>query len=230
MRSLSKCLLIIIAMAISTITYAGSLIELVKSATVPCEGCYFAVFDKVKEDYKLTYITPNTPDMATVVKNKQEVLWVNASGDYSPYWHWSKNYKEDDYQTSFKFGLCESGLGTETKYECASSFWSNTAIKDAAYSLGIYPALLIAFSPLTGMYAYNVKINKNLVESVKKGLDQYQPSITACSYQLPNILNIDDIQNINSANFSELADSQKLYTFKNSERIECLNFKRLYAC
>jgi hypothetical protein len=28
-----------------------------------------------------------------------------------------------------------------------------------------------------------------------------------------------------SANFSELADSQKLYTFKNSERIECLNFK-----
>jgi hypothetical protein len=225
MRSLSKCLLIIIAMAISTITYAGSLIELVKSATVPCEGCYFAVFDKVKEDYKLTYITPNTPDMATVVKNKQEVLWVNASGDYSPYWHWSKNYKEDDYQTSFKFGLCESGLGTETKYECASSFWSNTAIKDAAYSLGIYPALLIAFSPLTGMYAYNVKINKNLVESVKKGLDQYQPSITACSYQLPNILNIDDIQNINSANFSELADSQKLYAFKNSERIECLNLK-----
>jgi hypothetical protein len=100
------------------------------------------------------------------------VLWVNASGDYSPYWNWSKNYKEDDYQTSFKFGLCESGLGTETKYECASSFWSNTAIKDAAYSLGIYPALLIAFSPLTGMYAYNVKINKDLVESVKKGLDQ----------------------------------------------------------
>jgi hypothetical protein len=63
-------------MAISTITYAGSLIELVKSATVPCEGCYFAVFDKVQKDYKLTYITPNTPDMATIVKNKQEVLWV----------------------------------------------------------------------------------------------------------------------------------------------------------
>jgi hypothetical protein len=64
----------------------------------------------------------------------------------------------------------------------------------SVFSLGIYPALLIAFSPLTGMYAYNVKINKKLVESVKKGLDQYQPSITACSYQLPNILNIDDIQ------------------------------------
>jgi hypothetical protein len=69
MRSLSKCLLIIIAMAISTITYAGSLIE-VKSANVPCEGCYFAVFDKVKKDYKLTYITPNTPDMATSCKKQ----------------------------------------------------------------------------------------------------------------------------------------------------------------
>ncbi len=63
MRSLSKCLLIIISIAISTIASAGSLIEL-KTQTIPCEGCYFAVFDKVKKDYKLTYITPNTPNMA----------------------------------------------------------------------------------------------------------------------------------------------------------------------
>ena len=140
MRLLSKYLLITIAMAISTVANAGSLIEL-KTPTLPCGGCYFAVFDKVKKEknYKLTYITPNIPDMATIVKNKQEVLWVSANGDYSPYWHWSYGtYNKDRDQTNFNFGLCESGVGTETKYECASNFWSNTVINDAVTTLGIY--------------------------------------------------------------------------------------------
>ena len=78
MRSLFKYLLITIAIAISTVANAGSLIEL-KTQTIPCEGCYFAVFDKIKKNYKLTYITPNIPNMADIVKNKQEVLWIDAN-------------------------------------------------------------------------------------------------------------------------------------------------------
>ena len=196
-----------------------SLIEMTNK-TQPCEGCYFAVFDKVKNDYKLTYITPNTPNMADIVKSKQEVLWVDANGNYSPYWNWGR-------ETSFKFGFCASGVGAETKYECASNFWSNTVINDAVSTLGILPVLSLAFSPLTGSYSYYVKINKEVVETVKKGLDKYAPNIRACSYQLPDVLNVDDIKNINDTNFSELADSQKLYTFKSksSDTVECLSLK-----
>ena len=196
-----------------------SLIEMTNK-TQPCEGCYFAVFDKVKNDYKLTYITPNTPNMADIVKSKQEVLWVDANGNYSPYWNWGR-------ETSFKFGVCASGVGAETKYECASNFWSNTVIHDTVSTLGVGIPFSIVVLALSGNYIHDVKINKELVESVKKILDKYEPNIRACSYQLPDILNVDDIKNINDANFSELADSQKLYTFKSSEKVECLNFKNL---
>ena len=130
MRSLYKYLLIIIAIEISTVANAGSLIEL-NRPTMPCEGCYFAVFDKVQKDYQLTYITPNTPDMATIVKNKQEVLWVAKTGDYSPYWnsqYWKSPYW---HQTSFKRGRCVSGAKTE--YECASDFWSIDITSDYPY-------------------------------------------------------------------------------------------------
>ena len=130
MRLLSKYLLITIAMAISTVANAGSLIEL-KTPTLPCEGCYFAVFDKVKKEknYKLTYITPNIPDMATIVKNKQEVLWVAANGDYSPYWSWTVDPEKFIYKgTNLNFGKCDSqliGKVDNSSYECTSKFWSN---------------------------------------------------------------------------------------------------------
>ncbi len=183
-----------------TITYAGFLSER-KTPTIPCKGCYFAIFDKVKKDYQLTYITPNTPDMATIVKNKQEVLWVAENGDYySPYWNWSYEGKNT---TSFEFGLCANSAGIETKYECVSSFWSKSRV--------------------LANYLHYLKINTDLVDSVKKVLDKYESIIRACSYQLPDILNVDDIKNINDVNFSELEDSQKLYTYKSAAKTECLN-------
>ncbi|MCB1658893.1 MAG: hypothetical protein KDI39_11760 [Pseudomonadales bacterium] len=77
------------------ITKAG-LIEMVKTPTAPCDGCYFAVFDKVKKEYRLKYITPNVPDMKEVVDKKQEVIWINAQGDYSPYWNVPENWGKDD--------------------------------------------------------------------------------------------------------------------------------------
>lgn len=230
MRSLSKYLLIIISIAISTVANAGTLVEL-KTATLPCAGCYFAVFDKVKKEknYNLTYITPNTPDMETIVKNKQEVLWVAANGDYSPYWNWPKN-KDNDPDTSFKFGLCASGLGdisnNKDQYECASDFWSNTVIGDAVSTLGISSAISMVGLALSASYMHNVKINTDLVESVKKVLDKYEPNIRACSYKLPDILNVDDIKNLNDTNFSELADSKKRYAYETSSKTECLNLEK----
>jgi hypothetical protein len=229
MRSLSKCLLIIISIAISTIASAGSLIEL-KTQTIPCEGCYFAVFDKIKKNYKLTYITPKIPNMADIVKNKQEVLWIDSNGDYSPYWNWTRKGVSED-STSFSFGECSSQLigKGDVKYECESVFWSNTVVGDAISTLGIMPALYIGLSPLTGgVYGYGVKINKQLVEKIKIILDK--SDIAACDADLLGDIYADNIVNVNSSGFSDVVTDKNNYIYKSGGLTVCFdasNYKKV---
>lgn len=189
------------------------------STELYCKGCYyFAVFDKVKKDYQLNYITPKQPDMKEVIDKKQEVIWVNAKGDYTPYF----GKKGDGHKV-----FCGIGTYSSNSYECKSALWSNHALGDAVGSLGIIPATSILFSLGTG-YGYYKEINANLLTQLKAVLDA--SDISACGLSLTDKLFVNNfvkltVQDLQSPNFSYDQNMESTLIYKNNGFDNCINLE-----
>jgi hypothetical protein len=187
----------------------------------PCAGCYFAVLKKNKGKYTVEYTTPVAPDMGVVVRNKQEVLYVMANGDYAPFWSWRDRNDDDLYanDNSSKFGECLFGLLSNDSYECKSAFWVNAAVKDAVGTLGIGVAIngiAMAF----GSFSASMKINKKEVMLAYESL--VVSPVFPCAPTSRRIFRADDV-------FTLQPSTRKLepglYMYKTMEGVKCFDSK-----